>query len=64
MILKQRRAYTDLERMLHRLFTKLGKLSIILSKDQCKKLMRGSRVLYAQKIEQAETAEGRNSKES
>jgi hypothetical protein len=33
-------------------------LSVILSKDPRRKLTRGSRALYAQKIEEAETAEG------
>ena len=54
----QRRAYTDHESMRHRLFTRLGELFVILSKDPHRKLTRGRRELYAQKIEQVETAEG------
>jgi hypothetical protein len=50
MILKQCRAYMDLESIRHRLFTRLGELSIILSKDPHRKLPRGCRQSYAQKI--------------
>jgi hypothetical protein len=49
-ILKQCRSYTDLESIRHRLFTRLGELSIILSKDPRRKLPQGSRPSYAQKI--------------
>jgi hypothetical protein len=46
----KRIAYTDLESIRHRLFTRLGELSVILSKDPRRKLPRGSRPSYAQKI--------------
>jgi hypothetical protein len=43
-------------------FTRLGEQSAIRSKDRSRKLARGSRVLYAQKIEGAETSEGESVK--
>ena len=46
----------------HNFFTRLGELSAIHSKDHRRKLLRGSRVLYARKIEEAETAEGESLK--
>jgi hypothetical protein len=45
-----------------RLVTRLGNLSVILSKYHRKKIPRGRRVLYAQKIEEEETAEGESLK--
>jgi hypothetical protein len=43
-------SFTDLESIQHRLFTRLGELSVILLKDPHRKLPQGSRPSYAQNI--------------
>jgi hypothetical protein len=43
-------SFTDLESIRHRLFTRLGELPVILSKDPHRKIPRGRRPSYAQKI--------------